>query len=57
MHERHGRFEDVLYHELAHAVNHWINGSECDTHGPQWKAIMERLGRPPERCHRYLDRR
>jgi len=50
------RFMKTLYHELAHAVNAWIHGKNVDTHGPLWKAVMERLGQPPERCHHYHDR-
>lgn len=51
------RFMAVLYHELAHAVCHWIHADQQDTHGPKWKAIMVQLGQPPERCHSYQDRR
>jgi hypothetical protein len=51
------RFMSTLYHEMAHAVNYWINGPYRDSHGPQWQAIMERLGQPIERCHNYPDRK
>lgn len=51
------RFLHILYHELAHAVNFWVNGPGCDSHGPQWKAVMERLGQEPVRCHSYADRK
>jgi hypothetical protein len=44
------RFMDTLYHELAHAVNRWLNGRDCDSHGPQWQAIMIQLGQQPTRC-------
>jgi SprT-like family len=43
-------FMGTLYHELAHAVNHWLRGRDADTHGPQWKSIMVQLGQPPSRC-------
>jgi len=38
------RFMGTLYHELAHAVTHWLHGNEADIHGPKWKAVMEQLG-------------
>lgn len=52
------RFAHVLYHELAHAINAWLHAADERErpHGPRWKAVMERLGQPPERCHSYEDR-
>lgn len=47
------RFAATLYHELAHAVNRWVNGPDADSHGPLWKSIMVQLGQKPERCHNY----
>ena len=44
-------FESTLFHELAHAVCHWVHGREADTHGPKWKAIMVQMGQEPTRCH------
>jgi len=38
------RFLETLYHELAHAVCHWMHGREADVHGPKWKAVMAQLG-------------
>ena len=43
-------FLDTLYHELAHAIAHWVHGREVDTHGPKWKAVMVSLGQKPDRC-------
>lgn len=51
------RFVDTLFHELAHAINFWVHGNDCDVHGPKWKAVMAQLGQKPERCHDYRDRR
>jgi hypothetical protein len=50
MHHSEAEFLDTLYHELAHAVTHWLHGDEADTHGPKWRAIMVQLGQKPLRC-------
>jgi hypothetical protein len=50
------RFTATLFHELAHAINFWVNGPSCDSHGPKWAAIMRQLGQKPSRCHDYTDR-
>lgn len=48
--------EDFLRHTIAHEVAHsavmqrWPRAA---AHGPQWWALMEALGYPATRCHRY----
>lgn len=37
-------------HEAAHALANIIHRKGCG-HGPEWKAIMVRLGATPDRCH------
>jgi len=39
--------ENTFWHELAHILAGWGAG-----HGPEWKRVMRRLGRVPDRCHR-----
>jgi SprT protein len=52
---RHG--EDFLRrtvpHETAHFLAYRLHGRGIRPHGPEWQAIMRRLGADPERCHDY----
>lgn len=46
-------FGQVVAHEVAHAVAHWIYGRQIRPHGPEWRAIMQEvLGVPPQVRHR-----
>lgn len=36
--------ETTLYHELGHAICHWLYGTEAGIHDGKWFAVMERLG-------------
>jgi SprT protein len=48
------KFESsTLPHELAHLINRYLYGKKVKPHGPEWKAVMRRLGLEPERCHSY----
>jgi SprT protein len=40
-------------HEVAHLIAFLCHGPRIRPHGPEWRAIMEQFGAPPERCHRY----
>jgi len=42
-----GFLTEVVPHEIAHAVNHEMNG---EGHDRQWKYIMRRMGVKPTRC-------
>lgn len=41
-------------HEVAHVVT-WLNhGDTVRPHGPEWQAVMRRLGvEAPQRCHQF----
>ena len=39
-------------HEVVHFAN-WIINPDSEAHGPQWKAMMRKLGLPDTRCHSY----
>ena len=41
---------DTIPHEVAHIVDHVINGS-MSGHGPRWKAIAQKLGCTGKRTH------
>ena len=41
---------DTVPHEVAHLVTHLIYGY-VSAHGPEWKYVMIRLGKQPNRCH------
>lgn len=44
----------TMPHEVAHLVNYQLNGPRQDGHGPQWRAVMRRLGiENPTKCHSY----
>ena len=49
--------EEVVAHELAHAVVHWRYGGRVKPHGPQWREVMTLFGVTPKRCHDYEDLR
>lgn len=40
-------FTDTVVHEMAHALVGYER--EAQGHGPKWRAMMQRLGAPPER--------
>lgn len=40
-------------HEIAHLLNHAMNGRSVRPHGPEWQSIMRNLGLPPRRRHNY----
>lgn len=44
-------FEQTVGHEIAHIVCWLVHGTTG--HGPEWKAIMVKLGLEPRRCHAY----
>jgi SprT protein len=39
-------------HEVVHFAN-WLVHPMATAHGPEWKAMMMRVGLPPRRCHSY----
>ena len=39
-------------HEVVHFAN-WMVHPNSDAHGPEWKAMMRKLGLPDTRCHSY----
>jgi len=39
-------------HEVVHFAN-WMVNPGSDAHGPEWKAMMRKLGLPDTRCHSY----
>jgi len=39
-------------HEVVHFAN-WIINPDSTAHGPEWKAMMRKLGLPDTRCHSY----
>lgn len=39
-------------HEVVHFAN-WIVHPDASAHGPEWKAMMRKLGLPDTRCHSY----
>ena len=46
----------VITHEIAHLVAAQVfeaNGVAIAGHGPEWKEIMRRLGKPPDRYHKF----
>jgi predicted SprT family Zn-dependent metalloprotease len=42
--------DDTIVHEACHVIAHHIHGRRCG-HGWEWKALMMKCGRRPERCH------
>jgi predicted SprT family Zn-dependent metalloprotease len=42
----------TLAHELAHVVVRVRHGGHVPVHGTEWQQVMQRMGFPPERCHR-----
>lgn len=41
----------TLAHELAHAVVRARFGGRAAPHGKEWRATIQAMGYPPERCH------
>lgn len=44
---------NIVAHEWAHIVNEYLHGPLVKAHGNEWRAIMEKLGLVPDRCHSY----
>ena len=45
----------TLPHELAHQIDRNLNGDCMNKHHrPSWKAIMIKIGLPPDRCHKMV---
>ena len=42
---------ETIPHEMAHIVNHYINGNQVKTHGIEWRRIARRLGCQGNRTH------
>lgn len=40
--------QQVIPHEVAHAVNDTWHGTGVRPHGPEWKSIMRLFGKPPD---------
>ena len=38
------RQEEILCHELAHAVVAFVHGSSANAHGPEWRRLVEAAG-------------
>ena len=45
-------FKSTVIHEIAHYIARVKHGTKVH-HGPEWKAIMMKLGADPKRCHDY----
>ena len=43
----------TVLHELAHLINHQINGTQTDAHGIKWQIIANLLGCSVKPCHNY----
>jgi SprT protein len=44
---------ETVPHEVAHLAAFARHGTRIRPHGPEWRAIVRRLGGVGERCHRY----
>jgi predicted SprT family Zn-dependent metalloprotease len=44
-------WDDTIGHEIAHLVTKQIYPNYIQHHGPEWKAVMRRLGLEAKRCH------
>ena len=42
--ELRSRHEEILCHELAHAVVAFVHGSSAKPHGPEWRRLLEAAG-------------
>lgn len=45
--------EQTVGHEWAHLAAANLHGHKIRSHGPEWKAVMHKLGLDAARCHAY----
>lgn len=45
--------DETVPHECAHVLAYARYGRRIRPHGPEWQAIVTRLGGKPERCHAF----
>ena len=43
----------TIPHEIAHIITTKVYGWRASAHGREWKSVMVRLGKRPDRCHKY----
>lgn len=46
-------FEQTIVHEICHRLQKDLYPNAKQAHGPEWKWIMQKMGKEPLRCHNF----
>lgn len=46
-------FERTIPHEVAHIITKMVHPHAKQSHGPEWRSVMDHIGVDSTRCHTY----